>query len=138
MQRLLQFLFIFIFIFNGSKKLSEQCNHFIFGEDTIFSGRSSYLFVNDIFLNYYLSNGSTVSYTYATAPGTITLNTIDSNSCHGTRSIIIRQVQPPSVSFSVAAAGYNATLTNTSSNTYSYRWYFGDGTTSTSVNPSHL
>jgi hypothetical protein len=138
MQRLLQFVFIFIFIFNGSKKLSAQCTPVIFGEDTICAGSSSYLFVNDIYQSYSWSNGSTVSYTYATGPGTITLNTIDANSCHGVASILIRQVQPPSVSFNVNTAGYSATLTNTSTSTYAYRWYFGDGTTSTSVNPTHV
>ena len=138
MHRLLQFVFISIFIFNGSKKLSAQCNPVIFGEDTICAGGTSYLFVNDIYQSYSWSNGSTASYTYATGPGTITLNTVDANSCNGSASILIRQVQPPSVSFNVTTAGYSATLTNTSTNTYAYRWYFGDGTTSTAVNPPHV
>src|SRR5436190_24332608 len=109
MQRLLQFVFISIFIFNGSKKLSAQCNPVIFGEDTICTGGTSYLFVNDIYQSYSWSNGSTASYTYATGPGIITLNTVDGNSCNGTAAILIRQVQPPSVSFNVAAPGYTAT-----------------------------
>jgi hypothetical protein len=138
MQRLLQCVFLFIFIFNGEKKSTAQCNPVIFGEDTICAGSSSYLYVNDIYQSYSWSNGSTASFTYATGPGTITLNTVDGSFCNGTASIIIRQVQPPAVSFTANTGGYILSTSNTSTNTYAYQWIFGDGTTSNSVSPTHL
>src|SRR4051812_45868383 len=98
MQRLLRFIFLTLIVFNSTKKLSAQCNPVINGEDTICAGSSSYLFVTGNYQSYSWSNGSTASYTYATGPGTITLNTVDLNSCNGSASILIRQVQPPSVS----------------------------------------
>ncbi len=137
MQKLLRVVFLVIFLFNSTKKVSGQCNPVIFGEDTICAGSTSYLFVNDVYQSYSWSNGSTVSYTYATGPGTITLNTVDVNSCNGSANIVIRQVQPPSVSFNITPVSYTAVLSNTSTNTYAYQWYFGDGTSSTSVSPSH-
>ena len=103
MQKLLHFVFIWVLFIGGTKDSFSQCNPVINGEDTICAGSSSYLFVNDVYQSYSWSNGSTVSYTYATGPGTITLNTIDGAACHGTASIIIRQVQPPSVSFNASA-----------------------------------
>lgn len=138
MQRLLRWVLFSIFIFNGAKKTAAQCNPVIFGEDTICTGSSSYLYVNDVYQSYSWSNGSTASYTYATGPGTITLNTVDANSCNGSASILIRQVQPPSVSFTANAGGYVLSTTNTSTNAYAYQWIFGDNTTSNAISPTHL
>ena len=138
MQKLLPFVLVLIFFSAGSKKSYSQCNPVINGEDTICAGSSTYLYVNDVYQSYSWSTGSTVSYTYVTGPGTVTLNTVDGSFCNGSASITIRQVQPPSVSFNASAAGYTAILTNTSTNTYSYQWLFGDGTTSSSVSPTHL
>ena len=118
MQKLLQFVLILAFALSRSVPSFSQCNPVIFGEDTICAGSSTYLYVNDVYQSYSWSNGSTVSYTYATGPGTITLNTIDGTACHGTASITIRQVQPPSVSFNPSVGGYAVTLSNTSTNTY--------------------
>jgi hypothetical protein len=138
MQKLLRWAFLLILVAGSTKQSFSQCNPVINGEDTICAGSSSYLYVADIYQSYSWSNGSTVSYTYATGPGTITLNTVDGASCNGSASITIRQVQPPAVSFNASVAGYAATLTNTSTNTYSYQWLFGDGLTSSSVSPTHL
>src|SRR5688572_9997885 len=136
MQKLLPFVLLLFFLI-PAKKSSAQCNPVIFGEDTMCAGSSTYLFVNDIYQSYSWSNGSTASYTYVTSPGMVTLNTVDANSCNGSASIMVRQVQPPSVSFNAVSAGYTAILTNTSTNTYAYQWLFGDGTSSSSVSPTH-
>ncbi|CAN5467329.1 hypothetical protein BH11BAC1_BH11BAC1_13560 [soil metagenome] len=138
MQKLLHFVFILVLFIGGTRQSFSQCNPVINGQDTICSGSSSYLYVNDIYQSYSWSNGSTVSYTYATGAGTITLNTVDASNCNGNASIVIRQVQPPAVSFTANAAGYTAVLSNTSTNTYAYQWLFGDGSTSTSTSPTHL
>ena len=138
MQKLLLRAIILILLLSGTKQSFSECNPTIYGEDTICAGSSSYLFVDDVYQSYSWSNGSTTSYTYATGPGTITLNTVDGASCNGNASIVIRQVQAPSVSFSASVGGYAVTLTNTSTNTYSYQWIFGDGTTSNSISPTHL
>ncbi len=138
MQKLLPFALLLILFTGGIQRSSAQCNPVIFGEDTICTGSSTYLYVNDVYQSYSWSNGSTVSYTYATGPGTITLNTVDGSACNGNASIIIRQVQRPVVSFNPSVGGYAATLTNTSTNTYAYQWYFGDGTSSNAISPTHL
>ncbi len=138
MQKLLRFLFILLLAVSGTKVSYSQCNPVIYGEDTICTGSSTYLYVNDIYQSYSWSNGSTVSYTYAIGPGTITLNTVDGSFCNGAASITIRQVQPPSVSFNPTLFGYTVNLSNTSTNTYAYQWLFGDGTSSSTTSPSHL
>ncbi len=138
MNRFLRGSFLFLLFYLSHQNASAQCNPVIYGEDTICAGSSSYLYVDNRYLSYSWSNGSTYNYTYATAAGTITLNTVDSSNCHGLATIIIRQVQPPTISFNANVAGYIATLNNTSTNAYSYEWIFGDGSTSSSVSPTHL
>ena len=138
MQKILHFVFTLLLIVGGAKTSYSQCNPVIFGEDTICTGSSTYLYVNDVYQSYSWSNGSTVSYTYAIGPGTITLNTVDGSFCNGTASITIRQVQPPNVSFNPTLFGYTVNLSNTSTNTYAYQWLFGDGTSSNTTSPSHL
>lgn len=138
MQKLLRFAFLLTLFSLVANRSMAQCNPVIFGEDTICAGSSTYLYVNDIYTSYSWSNGSTASYTYATGPGTITLNTIDGAACHGSASITIRQVQPPALSFTTSVNGYSVTLTNTSSNAFSYQWIFGDGSTSSATSPTHL
>jgi len=52
-----------------------------------------------------------------------------------TASITVNTV--PSASFTAQTAGLAAVLTNTTQNATSYSWSFGDGGTSTEVNPTH-
>jgi PKD repeat protein len=53
------------------------------------------------------------------------------------RSEYIKITAKPKVNFTASSNGLTVGFTNNSTNTTSYKWQFGDGQTSTSVNPTH-
>ena len=89
------------------------------------------------------TNLQTVSHTYYT-PGTYTVTLYDTirrwraAKCIGSTTITITVL--PSVltsSYTNSSGALNVSFTNTSTTGVNYFWRFGDGGTSTSINPSH-
>ena len=73
-------------------------------------------------------------------PGTydVTLvgtNTAGSSSFTQTSLIVVEST--PAVSFGTSVSSLDASFSNTSTNALSYAWNFGDGNTSTEMNPTH-
>jgi PKD repeat protein len=64
---------------------------------------------------------------------------IQSPSCSSARIPVTASIlsAPAAAQFTFSQAGGNVNFTNSSANGTSYLWNFGDGTTSTSTNPSH-
>jgi hypothetical protein len=64
---------------------------------------------------------------------------IQSPSCSSARIPVTASIlsAPAAAQFTFTQAGGNVNFTNSSANGTSYLWNFGDGTTSTSTNPSH-
>ncbi|HTA83765.1 MAG TPA: PKD domain-containing protein, partial [Bacteroidia bacterium] len=94
------------------------------------------------FYNLGTTNDSTANptWTYNTA-GTYTVKLTEVNNGCGTDTLIKVVVDPSStISFTAADSGCSGsavTFTNTSNGGSPYVWNFGDGTTSSSVSPSH-
>lgn len=94
--------------------------------------------------NSQLAGSGPVTHTYA-AGGTynVKLVLIDSNYCNEPDSLVKQVRISPTVKaqFQTAAFGcvpYNAVFTNTSLGGIAFVWEFGDGTTSTATDPTHL
>lgn len=73
----------------------------------------------------------TDTFYYYNAPNQQVLN------CAIEESSLITVYKEPTVDFSYTMNGYTANFTNNSYNADNYSWDFGDGNTSTDVNPSH-
>lgn len=70
--------------------------------------------------------------------GTHTITaTLYGDGCNATASRLIAVNRSPEASFNIAAPGYTVNINNTSLYSDTYNWDFGDGTTSTEVNPTH-
>ena len=76
----------------------------------------------------------------------ITLNVVNSGGCNNTitKSGYIKVIQSPFAGFTTASSTtcsppvtVNFTNTSSGSNIINYKWDFGDGATSTSINPTH-
>ena len=64
---------------------------------------------------------------------------IDLNGCINSVDVSIEAVNYlPGVDFSYQVAGQSVSFQNLTSNAQAYIWYFGDGTTSTQTDPTHL
>ncbi|MDE3235900.1 MAG: PKD domain-containing protein [Bacteroidota bacterium] len=94
--------------------------------------------------NFAVTGTQPVQHTYA-APGTynVRLVLMDTNYCNQADSVIkvLRIATNVKAQFSTPASGcapYTALFENTSSGGTDFIWTFGDGQTSTEVNPSHL
>ncbi len=62
----------------------------------------------------------------------------DANACESSRVPVVAAIySEPAASFTDSTYGLNAEFTNTSTNTASCHWNFGDGDTSNLLNPSH-
>lgn len=73
-----------------------------------------------------------------TQAGTYTVTLTASNSAGSSTSTAVITVNPVALpSFTYQIGGLTAVFTNTTSNGTSYHWDFGDGNTSTDVNPTH-
>jgi PKD repeat protein len=100
---------------------------------------SSFVYSNPIVGNYhrYMING-TYSITYS-APGYVSKtvnNIVLANGSATTVNVQLSKAKPVS-GFTNSINGFQVNFTNTSSGATSYHWDFGDGSTSTSTNPSH-
>lgn len=91
-----------------------------------------------------LAGSGSVNHTYAT-PGTynVKLTLIDTNYCNEPDSLVrtIRLSPNVKAQFTTSAVGcapYNAQFTNTSLGGVQFLWEFGDGTTSTLDDPTHV
>lgn len=91
-----------------------------------------------------ISGNQTLSHTYA-APGTyfVKMVLIDTNYCNQPDSVVKQLRVAPLVKaqFQTPSSGcapYDASFNNTSLAGTDFTWTFGDGTTSTAVNPTHL
>jgi PKD repeat protein len=80
----------------------------------------------------------TVTYTQ---PGTYSATLVATNSGGSntaSQTNIITVLGPPATAFTSAANGLQATFTNTTTGGTIYSWQFGNGSTSTATNPSHI
>ena len=94
------------------------------------------------------TNGNTFSHTYSSfGLKTITLTTTSNNGCVSnvaSTNVTVYSTPvssftlPASVCFPAGAAQFTNTSTNADGTALTYLWNFGDGTTSTSQNPSHV
>lgn len=86
--------------------------------------------------------GANPSHTYST-PGTykVKISYLTSQGCTGLDSLILVVSPRPTASFTasptVLCPGVPASFTNASTGATSYTWYFGDGSSSTAINPTH-
>lgn len=80
---------------------------------------------------------ATASYTNL-GPGNYTVTVTDGNGCEATDNVTINEPAAVSASFVSSTSSMTANLTNTSTGGSSYEWDFGDGTTSTTFNASHV
>jgi len=90
-----------------------------------------------------ISDATTLTHSYAAAGTyTVTLNLVDTNYCNypDADSVQLRISSIVKALFTVApgCAPYNAVFNNISEGGQQFTWDFGDGTTSTDVNPVHL
>lgn len=91
------------------------------------------------------ASGTTVSHTYA-LPGTyiVTLTVVDTFGCSNfiSNQVVVYPLPVASFTNSIACSGSSLAFTNTSSisngdTIISYFWNFGDGNSSTAINPTH-
>jgi gliding motility-associated-like protein len=90
--------------------------------------------------------GATGASYNATQPGQYTVQIISSNNCQSisTNTITLSLVQKPTADFSFNSycvgfpVQYNNTSTTSLSGVVTHTWNFGDGSTSTLINPSHV
>ncbi len=74
------------------------------------------------------------------APGTYAVTLIVSNAAGSdtlTQNAAVSVAPGPTAGFTVSVNGFNAAFTNTSSNTNTYLWDFGDGNTGNEQSPQH-
>jgi PKD repeat protein len=88
---------------------------------------------------YTWTGGSTDDTLVVTTGGTYTLNITDACGS-GTESVVITELTTPVASFTQVNSFLTVALTSTStvSGNATYAWDFGDGNTSTMMNPSHV
>ena len=104
------------------------------GESVTLSGNGGTTY----FWSYNVQNGISFS---PTASNVYYLTGTDINGCEASDSVTVTLVPVPNASFtaepSIGIAPLNVNFTNASSNASSYNWDFGDGNSSTQVNPTH-
>jgi PKD repeat protein len=114
---------------------------YLMADTIVFCSGDSVLLTSSMTADTYSwTGGSSDDSLTITAGGTYTLNITDACGS-GTESIVITENSAPSANFSSVASYLSATFTNNStspSTGTSYLWDFGDGNTSTSVNPTHV
>jgi PKD repeat protein/subtilisin-like proprotein convertase family protein len=73
-----------------------------------------------------------------TDPDNNFLETDETNNWAATPITLTQQISAPVATFTYTATGTSVQFNNPPSTTYSYQWYFGDGGSSTSQNPTHV
>ncbi|UTW67432.1 right-handed parallel beta-helix repeat-containing protein [bacterium SCSIO 12643] len=86
---------------------------------------------------YLWSDGSTNQTLSVTSPGSYSVTVTDQN-CVSSASSYVSEILDAVASFSDSSSFYTVVFTNASQNGTSYLWEFGDGTTSTEENPTHI
>jgi hypothetical protein len=105
--------------------------------DTSFCEGESVALNTNMTGTYAWSDGSTNQILNVTAPGTYSVTVTDQN-CISSASATITEILNVVPSFTDSSDHFTVVFTNTTQNATSYLWDFGDGTTSTDVNPTHI
>ena len=89
-----------------------------------------------------VTGGVSISHTY-TSPGnyTCTVNIVTANGCTATATLPVQVGTPPVAAFTAAPTtvcyGQSVIFNNTSTGATNYLWYFGNGFTSTAIDPTY-
>jgi len=86
---------------------------------------------------YLWSDGSTNQTLSVTSPGSYSVTVTDQN-CVSSATSYVTEILDAVASFNSSSSYLAVQFTNTSQNGTSYLWDFGDGTTSTEANPTHI
>ncbi len=86
---------------------------------------------------YSWSTGETTQSIAVSTSGTYSVTVTDPFNCISDDTVLVDEVLKPVPNFSYTAVYTGVTFTNNSQNATSYLWDFGDGNTSTDVNPVH-
>lgn len=89
------------------------------------------------FTNYLWTSGNTAQTETATMPGIYYVEVTDTNGCNGSDTVEVIHLPEVIAAFSQTAIDLDYTFTNSSTNAQDYYWDFGDGNSSTSMNPTH-
>jgi PKD repeat protein len=108
------------------------------GDDTICSGQSTTLTASGA-TTYVWDNAATTAAIVASPTATTTYTvTGDVNGCTDTEMFVVEVLTPVTAGFTYTANDLTIDFTNTSAGAATYSWDFGDGTTETTANASHL
>lgn len=103
------------------------------------AGDNVVLYSNGMYDSYAWTGGTTNDSLTVTAGGIYTLDVVDACGT-GTQSVTITENDVPTAAFTSTNSFVTGVFTNTSttSGTSTYAWTFGDGGTSTEMNPTHI
>jgi len=85
-----------------------------------------------------MSTTNSIALTFDNTPGVLSVTAGNSCGSSAPSSLNINLGAQPIAGFTFTLNGGQLTLTNTSQNANGYEWNFGDGTTSTQAQPSHV
>jgi PKD repeat protein len=125
--------------FAPSDFINNQCQATvnISNTDTIFACTNITLDAGVGGQQYAWNTGATTQAITVTASGTYSVG-VSANCCTGSDTVVVVMLTTPVAGFSSNAIGFALSFTNTSTGAYtSYAWDFGDGNSSTDMNPSH-
>lgn len=111
----------------------------ITGNTTICAGQNTTLTANGGTSHSWLPGGQTTSSITVSPAATTSYTVIASNSfgCTGTSMVTVSVTQLPVAGFTSTVNGSTVSFTNTSQNSTSWNWNFGDAGTSTAQHPVH-
>ena len=138
---------LIVVVFLGLSNLANACNPFTpsisASGNTTCQGDSIYLNAG-FYSSYIWSSGETTANISVNSSNTYYVIVTNSNGCTGTASIIITVIPTTHVTSSFIADSLYGCIpltvhfTNLSINGNSYLWNFGDNTTATTANPTHV